>query len=229
MIKNPKENRETFMARLSHLSKHSLELIEYAYDLAKESHRPQVRDGGGRYFEHPRAVALILIDELGIIDVAMIVTALNHDAGEDSATFGNRTKGFSVFKEKAFFRLRRTFDERSAKMIIDLTKPVVDGNEIKTKEEADELYFNNLRASTGGTLLIKMADRLHNLRTVATTTHEKIKKTIDETEAKYYPLFDEMSKKPGYQKERAVLYGKIKQEIEILKVYLFDLKFSPAY
>lgn len=215
--KEKNENRDSFQERLKELPEEAKKLIDLAYDLAKESHRPQVRDEGVRYFEHLRDVALILIDECKITDPDLIIAALLHDSIEDSATFGNRTLAYSKWKETAKFRLTRVFNERVARVVMSLTKLKVDGEEIKTQKDADEIYFDNLREGGEETLLLKMCDRLHNLRTLAGTTKEKQERIIKETEEEYYPLFEEASTSPLFQKERAELFIKIKDMVNELK------------
>src|SRR5690349_20108516 len=58
-------------------------LVMMAYRFAKYGHRGQERDGGGRYFDHPRDVSVILLRQ-GIQDHEVIIAALLHDVMEDS-------------------------------------------------------------------------------------------------------------------------------------------------
>ena len=68
---------DRFAARLiGKATDEQMRLIMKAYRFAKEAHRGQLRDGGGRYFEHPKAVALILMDEMKIMDKDMIIACL---------------------------------------------------------------------------------------------------------------------------------------------------------
>lgn len=211
------ESRESFQKRLESLSVEQQMSVDMAYDLAKESHRPQVRDTGERYFEHLRDVALILIDECNIKDSDLIIAALLHDSIEDSATFGNRTLPYSQWKETAQFRLSKVFNERVARMVMSLTKLQVDGAEITTKEQAEEIYFQNIREGGEESILLKMCDRLHNLRSLAGTTPEKQQRILKETEEKYYPLFESTSELPLFKEERVLLLGKIKEQVNLLK------------
>lgn len=186
------ENKESFFARLEKegLLKESLQNIDFAYDLSKAAHRLQVRDTGERYFEHLRAVALILIDECKMQDPEMIIAALNHDAIEDTAIFGNRSTPFSQWKETADFRLSKAFNPSTANMVITLTKPKADGVEIRDDKEAHDIYINNLKNTKDlRIIIIKMADRLHNLRTLPGTTPEKQRRIVKETEEIYFPIF----------------------------------------
>ncbi|MEK7584698.1 MAG: HD domain-containing protein, partial [Patescibacteria group bacterium] len=85
MIRKP-SGREVFLAQLKpYMLEDELEHVHAAYVFAKYGHRAQVRQGGDCYFEHPKAVANILIRELSVRDDwQLIVTALLHDLLEDS-------------------------------------------------------------------------------------------------------------------------------------------------
>src|SRR5690349_9219191 len=66
-----------------HFIPSQVRLIMLGYRLSKHGHRGQMRDGGGRYFDHPREVSLILLRQ-GVYDHEVIITALLHDVMEDS-------------------------------------------------------------------------------------------------------------------------------------------------
>ena len=187
--KEEKENRVSFLRRLKGLPEDTIKVIDFAYDLGKEAHRTQKRDTGERYFEHLREVALILIDECGLKDPDLISICLLHDSGEDSPIFGNATEAYSKWKETAHFRLSRVFNPEVAEGVILLTKPKVDGREIGTKEEAHRMYLAGLSSAKLKLVLVKMADRLHNLRTLSGTTPEKQRRITKETREVYLPLF----------------------------------------
>lgn len=185
------EDRSRFLERIKDLTEEQQMLIHAAYDLSKESHRPQKRDSGERYFEHTRETALILMDECQVRDPDLIIAMLLHDSIEDSATFGNRLMPFSKWEKTAKFRLSRFFNERVASTVISLTKPKVDGKEIKTDKEAGDFYLNNLEKAGPDSILLKMVDRLHNLRSLSGTTPEKQQRIIKETQEKYWPIFQQ--------------------------------------
>ena len=190
--KKAKENKAIFIARLEEegLPEETLDIIDFAYDVSKAAHSLQYRDSGEQYFEHLRAVGLILIHECKILDPEMIIAALHHDAIEDTAIFGDRSTPFSHWKKKAEFRLGKVFNTETAKMVITLTKPKADGGEIKDDKEAHDIYINNLKNTDDlRIILIKMADRLHNLRTLPDTSPEKQRRIVKETERVYFPLF----------------------------------------
>ena len=211
----PKENRETFFKRLEgKLSKEEIQDIEFAYDISKEAHRPAMRDEGMRYFEHPRAGCLIMIDELGLYDRDLLISFLLHDVGEDTPMLGNVTKSYDEFREKAEFRLQKLFGEKVADTVIRLTKPSVDNVKFHSKEEVYNFYFEELQKSEDA-ILGKMVDRLHNLRSLSGNKPEKIKRQIEETESKYIPIFDSVS---GEKKQYAeILLSKIKEQLAKLK------------
>src|SRR4051794_24812158 len=86
------ENWGTFQERLDVFNPQDKKDINFAYQLAKSAHRGQMRVGKDRYFEHLRAVTLILLDEVHITDPSIIKAALLHDSMEDTSVFGNPQK-----------------------------------------------------------------------------------------------------------------------------------------
>lgn len=206
-----KENHEQFLQRLECFGEIEKKLIDFAYDLGKAGHRNQWRESGIRYFEHLRATALILLDEIEIRDADMICAALLHDAGEDTPVFGNITKSYDDWFETSMFRLSRVFNERAARMVVALTKPYLDQIRFTNKAEAAEFYHHNLENASPETILVKMADRLHNLRTLDASTPEKQIKQIKETREIYFPLFEKVLEK--YPKEGRILLDKMEEAI----------------
>lgn len=201
-ILNKPETRQKFLNRLKELPQEDILNIDLAYDLAKESHRPQQRDSGERYFEHVRSVALILIDECKILDPNLIISALLHDTIEDSPIFGNATKKYSEWKPVASYRLSKIFNSQVSEHVITLTKP----------KEDKEIYLDNLKKASPETILIKMCDRLHNLRSLAGTTPEKQIKTCKETIEKYFSIFELVKEK--YPIQHQYLITQMNQEIK---------------
>ncbi len=209
------ENRETFLKRLEgKFSLDEIENIDFAYDLAKEAHRTAVRDEGMRYFEHPRSGCLIMIDELGLYDRDLLISFLLHDVGEDTPMFGNVTKSYDEFVMKARLRLNKLFGDKVAEIVIRLTKPSVENIRFNSKQEAFDFYVKEL-AKNEDAVLLKMVDRLHNLRTLPVNKPEKIEKQILETREVFLPIFEAVS---GEQKQYAeVLVKKIKEQLMILE------------
>lgn len=209
------ENHQTFIERLKGFSEEESFLIDFAYDLAKIGHVRQTRDTGERYFEHLRNVALILIDEIEIHNYKMIIAALLHDSIEDTFIFGHATKkNYSEWQKIAMHRLTKLFDWETAGMIINLTKPKIDGVEILDNQQAHRVYINNLSKSSEETILIKMCDRLHNLRSLKGCTQEKQKRIAKETQETYFSLFEKVLNK--YPKEGKYLLSEMKKTLAIL-------------
>ncbi|MFA6407836.1 MAG: HD domain-containing protein [Candidatus Paceibacterota bacterium] len=163
-------DRREFMSKLQPiLSPRDLEMIETAYVLAKYGHRDQMRDNGHvRYFEHPKTVAWILVDELKVADAQTIVMALLHDVLEDSHILSP-------------YRIELNFG-----------KEVVVGLKLLTKQPK-EGYLKRLKTyATAKTLSVKLCDRLHNLRTLDGCTKNKQREQIEETKKYYIPLAEHL-------------------------------------
>lgn len=209
------ENRKTFLERLNgKFSKDDIEDIEFAYDIAKESHRTAVRDQGMRYFEHPREGCLIIIDELGLFDKDILISFLLHDVGEDTPMFGNILKSYDGFREKAKYRITKLFGENVADIVIKLSTPVIDNIKFNSKEETIFYYLDELKKNEDA-ILCKMVDRLHNLRTLSSCKSEKIERKIEETEVKYLPIFKSVKGKNKIYTD--ILINKISKELSGLK------------
>lgn len=168
------ENRVSFEERLSSIVPPGQLLdINLAYTLSKYVHRAQVRmernpDGTlVRYFEHPRRVALILIDIAGIIDPDMICAALLHDTVEDS-------------DELSPTAIERHWGVEVARFVKLLSKVPKEGYVDRLNKYADWKV-----------LLIKACDRLDNLRSLDPNdvSGEFRTRQIQETREYYLPLF----------------------------------------
>ena len=173
------ENRKSFFRRITEVfpaSDPRYMLIERAYNVAKGAFRGYVRDDGGRYFEHLRAVALILIDYLRIRDHELIVAAILHDIVED-------------IPDWTVDRVRKEFGDRVAYLVEYLTKP--SEREYPKKEDRDRVYHQRFDAAPREFFLIKCSDRLHNTITLGTCAKEKRHRKIVET-WRYYMPFAEM-------------------------------------
>lgn len=168
------EDRASLIARLT-LWTTDIEqaLILKAYQMAEEAHDKQLRESGERYFEHIRAVTLILIDELQIHNVMMIIVALLHDTREDSRLF-SVSDIFSIFGMKI------------NDMIDTLTMP--SRNRFGSKPERLEYYHQKINKALIDEIVVKLCDRLHNIRTLHHCEPEKIKRKIAETREHYLPL-----------------------------------------
>lgn len=214
------ENRQTFFDRLApRFEQTDMQAIEFAYDISKEAHRTQSREGGERYFEHPRAGCLIILDELGLYDRDMIIAFLLHDVGEDTPLLGNRRLSYEKFVKEVSFRLSGIFGSRVAMKVIRLTKPGFGNESFGSKEEAFAHYIKALKEDEEA-IILKMVDRLHNLRSLPLDRPTWVKKQLLETESVYMPIFSSVK---GEMKDvAAALISKIRFEITRLKASLND-------
>jgi (p)ppGpp synthase/HD superfamily hydrolase len=121
-----------------------------------------------RYFEHPRRVALILIDEVGCVDPVLLMAALVHDGVEDTRLITPD-------------RIERHLGPDVARIVTMLSKVPKEGYLERLEKFAD------WRA-----LLIKACDRLDNLRSLGGAAPEFVRKQVDETKTHYLGLFDRM-------------------------------------
>ncbi|MBQ3726924.1 MAG: bifunctional (p)ppGpp synthetase/guanosine-3',5'-bis(diphosphate) 3'-pyrophosphohydrolase [Selenomonadaceae bacterium] len=150
-----------------------LDLIERAYLVAKEGHAGQVRASGEPYINHPLNVAAILA-ELQLDDTT-IAAAILHDVVEDTL--------FTLDE------IKDMFGEEIALLIDGVTK--IGQIYFKTKEQQQIEAYRKLIIATAKDLrviLIKLADRLHNMRTLKFMREDKRKRIAKETMELYAPL-----------------------------------------
>lgn len=148
-------------------------LFRKAYLFAKESHLGQLRSSGEEYFVHPLNVAAILIKLR--FDIDSIIAGLLHDVIEDCGV------SYEELKEK--------FNETVADLVIGLTK--ISKIKFKTKEETQAENFRKMvvaMAKDIRVIIIKLADRMHNMRTLQYVSEEKQRKIAQETLDIYVPL-----------------------------------------
>lgn len=165
----PNIGRMDFMNTLyPYFTETEMEDIEAAYFFSKNAHHGQFRDDNvTRYFDHPRAVAWILFDELHIHDAELIIIALLHDLMEDSY----------IMTEK---RLAKNFNREVVLGVRNMSKNTV---------RDIEYWERFLAVAAWRELVCKLADRLHNLRTLSVVPPEKQRRKLEETKEKIYPLF----------------------------------------
>lgn len=154
-----------------------LAVLQKAIDFAKEVHKDQWRESGEPYYVHPEAVAIMLY-EMGM-DYATIVAGLLHDVIED---------GRDITVQK----VSELFGEEIAAMVDGVTKLTKSGTQdfvTKQEQQAENLrklflaMANNVRV-----VIIKLADRLHNMRTLEYCDPEKRARKAKETLDVYAPL-----------------------------------------
>ncbi|WP_232663579.1 RelA/SpoT family protein [Pseudonocardia sp. TRM90224] len=151
--------------------KADLGLLQRAYDVAEAKHEGQKRKSGDPYITHPLAVATILA-ELGM-DTTTLVAALLHDTVEDT--------------DYSLDRLRSDFGEEVAHLVDGVTK--LDKVELGSAAEAETIRKMVVAmARDPRVLVIKLSDRLHNMRTMRFLSPEKQAKKARETLEVLAPL-----------------------------------------
>src|SRR5262245_57938777 len=153
-------------------SRADVALVEHAYEVARDAHRDQVRRSGDPYIAHPLGVALILAD-LGLDDVTL-AGALLHDAVEDTSV--------------TLADLEQQFGPDVAAIVDGVTK--LDRLEFDSREEQQAATMRKMlvaMAKDVRVLLIKLADRLHNMRTIASLPDAKQQRIAQETLDIYAP------------------------------------------
>ncbi len=148
-------------------------LLVKAYEYAKEAHANQKRASGEPYFIHPCEVSEILMD-LGL-DAATIAAALLHDVIEDTACTEED--------------IRREFGDVVLALVAGVTK--LDKIVFKSKEEENAENFRKIfvaMAKDVRVIIIKLADRLHNMRSLNFLSQERQQRMASETLDIYAPL-----------------------------------------
>lgn len=155
------------------LNEEQNKLIRSAFDVALDAHKDQRRKTGEPYIYHPIAVAKIVATEIGL-GATSIACALLHDVIEDS--------------EYTYEDLKKIFGEKIAVIVNGLTKiSVMNQQNISVQSENYRKLLLTL-SEDFRVILIKIADRLHNMRTLQSMKPEKQKKIAAETVYIYAPL-----------------------------------------
>ncbi|THD85290.1 bifunctional (p)ppGpp synthetase/guanosine-3',5'-bis(diphosphate) 3'-pyrophosphohydrolase [Aliigemmobacter aestuarii] len=153
------------------------DLIRQAYAYGRQMHEGQFRKSGEPYFTHPVAVAAILTEQR--LDDATIITALLHDTIEDT--------------KSTYSEISRLFGEEVAELVDGVTKLTnlqLSSTESKQAENFRKLFMamsKDLRV-----ILVKLADRLHNMRTIKSMKPEKQAQKARETMEIFAPLAGRM-------------------------------------
>jgi GTP pyrophosphokinase len=183
--------------------KADVSLITKAYEIAERAHRDQVRKSGEAYIHHPIAVATIVAEF--IRDDVTIAAALLHDAVEDT--------GVEIDD------ISKQFGPHVAAIVDGVTK--LDRLHFDSKEAQQAASMRKMlvaMAKDARVLIIKLADRLHNMRTIAAMPDWKQKRTGQETIDIYAPLAHRLGmQEMKWQLEDlsfAVLHPKVYAEIE---------------
>lgn len=149
-----------------------LSKIESAYNLAKLAHGykdVQIREDGSRYIEHPKAVMMIIFMLFGIkTDLKSLLISLLHDTKEDV---------YLIIEAMIVLM----FGKSVARSVMFVTKD----------KNSKPIYFPRLLSCNDWrAVVVKLADRIHNLSTLGSCTKEKQKKQVQETEEYYFKLCD---------------------------------------
>lgn len=158
---------------LSYNARADVEVIKKAYIFSREAHCSQRRIEGSPYIHHPLAVANILTDMK--LDTSAIAAGLLHDTVEDTGTLPEDIK--------------EMFGSQIAFLVDALTK--LSKVEFKTKEDAQAENFRKMLLAMSKdvrVILIKFADRVHNMRTLEHLPEEKQRRIAAETLDIYAPL-----------------------------------------
>lgn len=156
----------------SPLDEQDSRMIRKAYEMAVEAHKEQRRKSGEPYILHPIAVAQICSEEIGLGPTA-IVCALLHDVVEDT--------------EVTLEDIRKQFNNKVAQIVDGLTKLDTAYNYASPQAENFKKVLSTLLDDVR-VVLIKMADRLHNMRTLGAMPRDKQLKIAAETSFIYAPL-----------------------------------------
>jgi GTP pyrophosphokinase/guanosine-3',5'-bis(diphosphate) 3'-pyrophosphohydrolase len=152
-------------------------LVSAAYDYGRQMHDGQFRHSGEPYFAHPVAVAAILTEQR--LDDATIITALLHDTIEDTRA--------------SYASVAETFGREIADLVDGVTKLTnlqLSSTETQQAENFRKLFM--AMSKDMRVILVKLADRLHNMRTIKAMRPEKQLKKARETMDIYAPLAGRM-------------------------------------
>ena len=175
---NYMEGKKLIELASSYLPEDKIALVNEAYEFAAKAHQGQLRKTGEPYLEHPLNAAMILA-ELHL-DAETLAAALLHDVPEDC--------GISLEEIGA------KFDLPVVKLVDGVTKLNKLANRARTGEAKSKIQAENLRKMLLATaedlrvVLIKLADRLHNMRTLGALPAEKRRAIAQETLEIYAPL-----------------------------------------
>ncbi|MDH7514605.1 MAG: bifunctional (p)ppGpp synthetase/guanosine-3',5'-bis(diphosphate) 3'-pyrophosphohydrolase [Bacteroidota bacterium] len=185
------------------------DLITKAFLVAREAHEGQFRANGDEYLTHPHAVAMIATQEIPVDDVT-VAAALLHDVIEGNEQF-------------TYERIQAEFGSTIADIVDGATKII---NVLQSREVTTAASYRKLLGSMlqdARVILVKFADRLHNMRTLEFVSEEKRKRIAHETLEIYAPLahrlglarlkceFEDLSFKYLYPSE----YEKVKEQIAL--------------
>ncbi|MEM7185842.1 MAG: RelA/SpoT family protein [Bacteroidota bacterium] len=169
-----KEYKQLLKVSYRTLSPADKKLIRSAFDVAVDAHKDQRRKSGEAYIFHPIAVAKIVASEIGL-DATSIAAALLHDVVEDT--------------EYTLVDIEQMFGETVARIVDGLTK--ISAMEYNSDVSLQAENFRKMLLTLNEdirVIIIKIADRLHNMQTMDSMPHHKQVKIASETLYIYAPL-----------------------------------------
>ncbi|UQD57618.1 bifunctional (p)ppGpp synthetase/guanosine-3',5'-bis(diphosphate) 3'-pyrophosphohydrolase [Flavobacterium sp. K5-23] len=168
------EYKELLRISYQTLTDEDKKIIRKAFDVAVEAHKDQRRKSGEAYIFHPIAVAKIVASEIGL-GATSIAAALMHDVVEDTPT---------TVKD-----IERMFNPKVAQLVEGLTKIALVQKDMNISMQAENFRKMLLTLNDDvRVILIKIADRLHNMQTMESMENHKQVKIASETLYIYAPL-----------------------------------------
>ena len=176
---------ETLLQEVStYLKPQDVDYVRDAIEFSRSAHHGQMRQSGDPYFSHPIAVARALTPLH--IDAQAIIAALLHDVVEDT--------------EITIEQVKEKFGKPVADLVEGLSK--LDQIQFETREDAQAENFRKMllaMARDVRVILIKLADRLHNMRTLESMALEKRERIARETMEIYAPIANRLGLNDFYQ------------------------------
>lgn len=167
-----KKAREVFEMVAQRATDDDMRRLRDAFSLAREAHASQFRKGGDPYILHPIAVAAIVAGTL-CLDVNSVIAAFLHDVVEDTPV--------------TIDEIRDRFGDDVASIVSVVTKPQKDHYDATKQVDNYRQMLASLKDDVRP-ILVKLADRLHNMRTLADMRPDKQMKIAGETDYLYAPL-----------------------------------------
>lgn len=188
-MKIPKDDESVlYLKKLSpYFTERDIEEIKTGYGFSEYGHRNQKRDNGVPYFDHPKAVSLIVFDDFAVkFDWKVIVIGLLHDIVEDQHLLTER------------------------RIWINFKSVVAQGVKFVSKDEnSKEVFFPRLfSCNQWRPMVVKIADRIHNLRTLDECSASKQREQVIETRQYYFQLCDIAERTVPKQYRHAIVYAR---------------------
>ena len=209
---------EALLGDLATVSEEERNQISHAFHFAKQAHQGIKRKSGEPYIFHPVAVARIVVHEMGLEDPVSIISALLHDVVEDT--------------RYELADMEREFGPKVREIIDGLTKISGSVGLANSLMESQSLQAENFRkvlltiSNDIRVVLVKLGDRLHNMRTMGAMRPEKALKKTSETLYIYAPLAHRLGlyeiktemEDLALKYSQPIVYNDIKQKINESKM-----------